>query len=297
MSHILGTISDRIKSIREESGLTQEEFAASIGIKRPNYANIEVGKQLPTLDTITAIVRIYRKSFDWLITGASVSDNYAHPNAHPNAHPIKKEGGDSYTKKVYKGVQGSEQVIDHIVDTSGLQLVPIVDISAAAGEGYLNQEFIDEEQVLRLPANMVKSGYHLCIRVKGPSMAPTFQDGGYVIIRHLAKHEWAGIKNEYVYVIVDNEGKAYIKRIRNRFSSVNTGFIVCTSDSPDKMAHPNFNLQADEIQHIWVVAWYFTAKMPNIHDTYYNRLSRLEDDFSDLIQRFEKIEKRKVDTK
>lgn len=289
MSQIKDTISDRIKAIREESGLTQEEFSASIGIKRANYANIEVGKQLPTLETLTAIVRIYRRSFDWIITGASEPDKSAHPNAHPNAHLSVKEPRDSYTKKVYM----TPQIVEHVVDTSGLRLVPVVDISAAAGEGYLNPEFINEDQVLRLPATMVKSGQHLCIRVKGPSMAPTFQDGGYLIVRLLEKHEWASIRNEYCYVIVDNEGKTYIKRVRNRFSGPDGGFIVCTSDSPDKMSHPNFNLRAGEIQHIWWVAWYFTAKMPNIHDTYYNRLTRLEENFDDFSDRV----KRKLDLK
>ena len=298
------SIQERVKQIRKESGLSQEAFAASIGVTRANLSQIELGNQMPTLEIISSIVRIYGKSYSWLIDGKEILDKRVTPpdtekrgnlKGNLKGNPISQGHSESYIKKVTAGKNPDEtgKIIEHVIDTSGLRLVPMVDISAAAGEGYLNQEQLDEQQVLRLPSTMVKSGYHLCIRVKGPSMAPTFQDGGYLLIRLLDKNEWATVRNEYCYVIVDTEGKTYVKRLRNRFNAADGGFIVCTSDNPDKMSHPNFNLRSVEIQHIWWVSWYFTAKMPNIHDVYYNRLSRLEENFDEFSQQV----KRKLDIK
>lgn len=63
------SIQDRIKKVRLESEQTQEQFSASIGMKRDNYAKLEAGSQKPTFEVISAIVRIYHKSYEWLIEG------------------------------------------------------------------------------------------------------------------------------------------------------------------------------------------------------------------------------------
>lgn len=272
------SITKRIKQIREDKGLTQAEFANKIGMKRGAYSMLELGKGAPSLEILVQIAKIFGTDYQWLLEGKKVKIN-AQPNAQLNAQPIVEDDGDSYTKR-----------LGMVVDTHGMKLVPITDIHAAAGEGYINAETIDENDVLRLPAHMIKSGNHLCIRIKGVSMAPTLQDGGYVIIRHLDRGEWMHMPNERIYVVVDNDGKTYLKRVKNRFSGDN-GFIVLTSDSPDKMSHPTFNLHPEEIAHIWYVEWYFTAKMPNIHDQYYSRVSNLEDKVDLIQEEFLKMKK------
>lgn len=78
------SIHTRIKKIRIESGLNQEDFAASIGLKRGNYAQIELGKQLPTIETVSRIVRIYNKTYEWVLEG---KENASTPhNKRPEDH-------------------------------------------------------------------------------------------------------------------------------------------------------------------------------------------------------------------
>lgn len=294
------TVQDRLKQVRVESGQTQQQFSASIGLKRDNYAQIESGKQKPSLETLAAIVRVYNRTYTWLIEGkehkskgehASQSAN-AHPNAHLNAHPSPKKGAKGVVMAAEPSGVPYARSQEVVLDTSGHRLVPIVDIRAAAGEGYLNPETIEETDVFRLPPRLIKGKNPLCIRIKGPSMAPTFQDGGYVIITLLERSEWLNMKNEWVYVVVDVEGKTYIKRVKNRFSGAKGGFVVLTSDNPDKQSHPNFNLHPEEISFIWNVEMYFTHKMPNIHDQYYTRLQSLEDQFQEMRDQFQQYAKR-----
>jgi hypothetical protein len=237
-------------------------------------------------------VRIYRTPYEWLIDGHKPSGKDVHGSVHPSVHPKGKKGAvgkpDTSIRKVFPE--------ETVIDTSGHRLVPIVDIRAAAGEGYINPETIEESDVFRLPQGLVKGRNPLCIRIKGPSMAPTLNDGGYVIITLLEQPEWLNMRNNFIYVIVDAEGKAYIKRVKNRFSGERGGFIVLTSDNPDKQSHPNFNLMPSEIAFIWNVEMYFTHKMPNIHDQYYTRLSNLEDQFLEVQNSLRKLEtKVKVD--
>lgn len=163
-----------------------------------------------------------------------------------------------------------------VVDDSELMNVPVVDISVAAGTGCYNSDYMEEIDYIRFPRSMVKGNHaYLCVRIKGESMVPTLQDGGYLVIRLLDRAEWQNVRDGHVYVVSDTEGRAFVKRLKNRFNQ--HGFIVCMSDNPDPMGYPNFNLMADEINTIWHADWYISAKMPNIHLTYYKKVGEMED--------------------
>ena len=158
--------------------------------------------------------------------------------------------------------------------------IPIVEIYAAAGQGYMNTENLLPTGEINLPKTMFRSnGLRYCVRIKGFSMAPTLQDSDYLIIRHLNTGEWQAMPDGHVYLVVDKDGMAYVKRVKNRF---NRGFIVLTSDSIEKSSYPNFNLQADEVANIFYAEWHFSAKMQNINETYYDRLKLLEDRFDNI---------------
>jgi phage repressor protein C with HTH and peptisase S24 domain len=160
-------------------------------------------------------------------------------------------------------------------------IIPITDIAVAAGGGMYNNDHIEVEDALHLPSRLVKPGHtYLCVKIKGLSMAPTLQDGGYVVIRLLDKSEWANMPDQRIFVVIDTEGKSYVKRVKNRFKR---GFIVMRSDSMDQHNYPTLNLDTNEIAAIWYVEWYFSAKMPNINDQYYHRLQLLEEKVDDLV--------------
>lgn len=173
-----------------------------------------------------------------------------------------------------------------VADESEMVAIPVVDISVAAGSGFYNPDQLSEIDCIRMPRSMVKGGQpHLCVRIKGESMVPTLQDGGYLIIRLLDRCEWEDIRDGHVYVVSEVAGRAFVKRLKNRLAE--HGFIVCMSDSADVQRYPNFNLMEDELNTIWHAEWYMSAKMPNIHATYYNKVSELEDKYDDLKLSFE----------
>lgn len=61
--------SERLKKIRKETGLTQENFAISIGITRSPIASAESGKSKLQPLAIRKICEIYGINEKWLITG------------------------------------------------------------------------------------------------------------------------------------------------------------------------------------------------------------------------------------
>lgn len=168
--------------------------------------------------------------------------------------------------------------------------IPIVDVAVAAGAGFVNSDYIEEVECISMPSTMVKDGRkYLCVRVKGQSMIPSIMDGGFLIIRLLDRSEWDSIRDNYVYVVSDTEGKAYVKRLKNRLKQ--HGFIVCMSDNVEKQHFPNFNLQEDELNTIWYAEWYFSAKIPNIQETYYRKQSELEDRVDELASQYQQLAK------
>ena len=62
-------LKSRIKKIRKELELTQQEFADRIGIARGNVAAYEVGKNAPSDAVITLICREFNVNEDWLRDG------------------------------------------------------------------------------------------------------------------------------------------------------------------------------------------------------------------------------------
>lgn len=63
------TISDRIRQIRTGAGLSQEEFAARIGISRRSLQTAEAGENTPRESTLRAICTAFDVSRAWLDTG------------------------------------------------------------------------------------------------------------------------------------------------------------------------------------------------------------------------------------
>ena len=167
--------------------------------------------------------------------------------------------------------------------------IPIVDISAAASiTGYENPDYLEVEDTLEMPFQMVnKRDKYYCIRVRGESMSPTMLDFGYLVVRLLHADEWQDLASNLVYVVSTRDGSTYVKRIKNRLAE--RGFIVCSSDNPNKEMYPNFNIYQDELNSILRAEWYFTARMPNIHETYYKKVEDLEKKYDDLKEQFEEM--------
>ena len=60
---------ERMKELRKALGLTQQEFADRLHIKRTNIGNYEVGVSLPPDSVVALICREFNVSEEWLRNG------------------------------------------------------------------------------------------------------------------------------------------------------------------------------------------------------------------------------------
>lgn len=263
------TFHERLSLFIESLGLKPTSFELEMGFSNGSISKALNEKRSISSDRLETIVYKHPElNVEWLLTGRG-----------------------KMSKSLADQTRSESTVIERqiLVDSKdNNMIIPITDIKAAAGSGYINTDVLKISDFVQLPVTLLKKGKHMCVRIKGSSMSPTLQDGGFVVIRLLEKSEWLNLISHRVYVVSDLDGMTYLKRVRNRFTN---GFIVLTSDNPDKATYPNFNLQQNEIVSIWYVEWYLSAKLPNIHDQFYSRLERLENSIEDINRKFDEIDR------
>lgn len=182
-------------------------------------------------------------------------------------------------KKGGRGRLQPENVEQGYFSADDMKIVPIVDISVAAGEGYMNPEHMEVKGHLSIPKNSIGRGFHLIVRNKGISMEPCLPDHSLLVVRLLEKQEWKDMRDEEIYVVTTKDGASYVKTVKNRFSK---GFIVLMSENPDKAAYPNFNLESSEIHNIWHVDCALVFRFRRVYNQYLDRLRSLEDSVEEM---------------
>ena len=60
---------DRIKQLRKQLGMTQQEFADRLGIRRNNVAKYETGENSPSEAVVSLICKTFNVNEDWLRNG------------------------------------------------------------------------------------------------------------------------------------------------------------------------------------------------------------------------------------
>lgn len=251
----ISPIKERILKFIENQGIKKIDFCEVTGI---SYANLK-GKSLFSEiggDKIAEILSIYPTiNSEWLLTG--------------------------------KGSMLKEMPITSVISESSARSdrnhrqIPIIDIEAAAGSGKLNTDYVEVLGHISIPVKSLqkRSAVYYAIRSRGDSMFPTIYDKDFLIVRLLDVSEWDSIRDEYIYIVVDREGKSFVKRIKNR---LDRGFIVLTSDNLDKYNYPNFTLDVEELQHFLYVEMKISPHLPNLNASYYTRLKELEDRFDEM---------------
>lgn len=297
----MSIFSNNLRFLRIQKGLNLDEFEF-LGIKKGTMSNYELGKTEPKFDLLLSLSKFFGLSVDDFLS-TNLEENQGKVNGKANGkvnddlppgigktNSINNSNQTPFFMPSSGKTTGTNivEVPVPVEDESEMVVIPVVDISVAAGSGFYNPDQLSEIDCIRMPHSMVKGGQpHLCVRIKGESMVPTLQDGGYLIIRLLDRSEWCDIHDGHVYVVSEVAGRAFVKRLKNRLSE--HGFVVCMSDSADVQRYPNFNLMENELNTIWHVEWYISAKMPNIHATYYNKVSQLEDKYDDVVNQLQQI--------
>jgi repressor LexA len=140
-------IGQRIKEIRQLKGLTQKEFADSLGIVQGFLSGLERGKKIPSDTLMIALCHLYEINEEWLNSGS----------------------GD-----MFKGKNASDTGLKQTLKTD----IPLLSvISQEFPEKIRDEEIFDHISLPNMPEG--------CFSIinYGDFMAPTIRDGDLVIFK------------------------------------------------------------------------------------------------------------------
>jgi phage repressor protein C with HTH and peptisase S24 domain len=143
------------------------------------------------------------------------------------------------------------------VDEFGNDNIVMVDVKAAAGyvTRHLEPSYMQSLQAFKLPGPQFRNASYRAFEVSGDSMFDTLYHGDWVICQHV--DGFSNIRDGYIHVIVTHE-EVMVKRILNRVEKRQK--LILQSDNE---AYPPRELDAAEVQEIWLVKCFMGFNMPN----------------------------------
>lgn len=253
----LGT---NLKYLRTQAGLTQEQMAAKIGVKRALVGAYEEGRVEPKLKTIQNICHYFKLSLDALIQ----------TKLEEGAIPVDTQGSGLRILPIVVSQQGEKE------------LSTIVPVKASAGylQGYGDIDYIEGLPKFGLPFPELSANrsYRL-FQISGESMLP-MPPGSYIICEYL--QDWNEIKNDACYVLVTKNEGVVFKRVLNNLKH---GELELRSDNPEYEA---YTVKAEEVIEVWKAVGYTSFELPSLPqlgkqpDTLVDAVSQLQKDMAEL---------------
>ena len=185
-------LSDNIKYMRKQMGLTQAELAEKLGLKRPVIGAYEEGRAEPRLQTLTHMASFFGVNIDAIVN-------------------TDLSTGESSTDASGKSLRVLPIAIDANDNTERTTLVPV---KAAAGytAGYGDIDFVSSLPTFSLPFPELPSDRtYRVFQIEGESMLP-IPPGSYVISEYV--QDWDNLKTDERYIFITKDDGLVFKRVR-----------------------------------------------------------------------------------
>ncbi len=174
----MDTLGRRIKSLRTDKGLTQDELAKRLGIARTTLASWEVDRREPDYAMLQKLADIFEVSVDRLLGRGHVAADV----------PILAESQATYS-------------------ANSMVKIPVLGVIRAGIPIFAQQNIIGWEDI---PADEVKDGEYFFLQVTGDSMVDArIFPGSRVLIR---RQDY--VENGQIAVVLVNSNEATLKRVK-----------------------------------------------------------------------------------
>jgi len=203
-----------LKYLRKLRGLTQEEFAAKLQIKRSLLGAYEEERAEPRIDVLELISDTFKVTLDDLLR-----------------KDLSEVKGSYLVKRRQQKLMSENNTI---------QFVPV---KAAAGylAGYADHEFIDELNTFTLP--MLGAGQYRAFEIIGDSMLPT-PSGSIIVGEKVEAVE--DVRNSQAYIVVSrNEGIVYKRIVKNNKAK---NKLTMVSDNP---SFQPYQINTEDVIELW----------------------------------------------
>jgi len=260
----MSLISENLKYLRKKLGLTQEQMAEQVGIKRSLLGAYEEGRADPRISNLLKFAEIFTLPVDQLISVDLTGNN------------------DVPSIKSPKLPKDKLKVLSITVDKSDKENIELVPQKAAAGylNGYADPEFIEELPRFQLPVLPGNATYR-AFEISGDSMLP-LRSGTIVIGQYV--EDSSNLKNGKTYVLVTRDEGIVYKRVY-RYS--NNQELYCLAS--DNRQYSSYDVDGNDFMEIWEAKAFISMEFPEPDEEDEMTLKKLGDIVLDLQQEVIKL--------
>lgn len=228
----MSNIASNLKFLRKKKGLTQQQFADALEIKRASVGAYEEDRAEPKYELLRKIAQFYDLTMDELAN--DVIDENWRPQPKSNASNLR--------------------VLSITVDGNERENIELVPVKASAGylNGYGDPEYVAELPKFSLP--MFNQGTYRAFEIKGDSMLPL--PSGSIIIGEYIEN-WHDIKPSQTYVVVSKEDGVVYKRVAYKFKEEKGLKLVS-----DNKTYEPYWVNAEDIIEVWKAKAFISTELP-----------------------------------
>jgi len=228
----MSNIAKNLKYLRKKKGLTQQQFADEMGIKRASVGAYEEERAEPKYELLKKIAAFYGLTMDELAND-TINDKW---------------------KPTPRGNAANVRVLSITVDGDDRENIELVPVKASAGylNGYADPEYIAELPKFSLP--MFRQGTYRAFEIKGDSMLP-LAPGSIVIAEYV--ENWADIKPGQTYVIISKSDGVVYKRVAFKYKE-EKGLKLLS----DNKSYEPYWVESADILEVWKARAYISTELP-----------------------------------
>ena len=217
----------RIKMIREQKSLTQQQFAEYLGMAQGFLSELERGRYKPRKPLLLAISYLYKINYEWLITGKGEKEEAEKPLVLHEPEAKYEESSTTYDEFVY--VPQMKSLI-----SAGGGLIPdtMIEMKIAFKRDWIQRKGNPENMSL--------------IRATGDSMEPTLKPGDILLIDH-SRNDVDPHGGIYAIAV---DGQIMIKRLQILYPSKKIKIIS------DNAKYESTEVDSDHLNISGKVIWY-----------------------------------------
>lgn len=228
----MSNIASNLKFLRKKNGLTQQQFADLMEIKRASVGAYEEDRAEPKYGLLKKIAAYYDLSMDELANDV-INEKW---------RPVPKSNASNL------------RVLSVTVDSEDRENIELVPVKASAGylNGYGDPEYVKELPKFSLP--MFTQGTYRAFEIKGDSMLPL--PSGSIVIGEYVEN-WHDIKAGQTYVVISKDEGIVYKRIGFKFKE-DKGLKLIS----DNKTYEPYWVEAADILEIWKAKAFISTEFP-----------------------------------
>ncbi len=212
-------IPDKLKEIRESTGMNKKAFARFLGLKYTTYNNYETGLREPASDFLILVSEKFDVSIDYILglknerevlhSYELKSNEYEHIKKYRSLEPLDKKAVDGLIDTLSERQRQDKAETEHaILIENNRMYMSQYDYGVSAGVGNFLDEWDIPKTIVEVEDTPIARKADFILRVDGDSMMPDYENGDRVFVK---SQETIEMNEIGVFII---EAKCYMKQFK-----------------------------------------------------------------------------------